>query len=266
MNFNKRQKMIIAMVHVGALPGTPNHRDSLKRVIDQAVAEACLLEKHGFDAILIENMHDIPYLNGHVGPEIVAAMTAVGCAIRAAVRLPLGVQILAAANHAAMGVALAVDAAFVRVENFVFAHVADEGLMASAAAGPLLRFRRQIGAENIRIFADIKKKHAAHTLTGDISIAEAAEAAAFFQADGLIVTGAATGRPASIADLESVQRAVDLPVIVGSGATPDLLAEQWPHADGFIVGSFLKRGGRWQSTVDPGRVRALMRVVARLRG
>lgn len=265
MKFDRRRKMIIAMVHVGALPGTPNHRGSLKKVIDQAVAEARLFEKHGIDAILIENMHDIPYLNGSVGPEIVAAMTAVGCAIRGAVRLPLGVQILAAANHAAMGVACAIDAAFIRVENFVFAHVADEGLMSSAAAGPLLRFRRQIGAENIRIFADIKKKHAAHTLTGDISIAETAEAAEFFQADGLIVTGAATGQPTSTADLESVRHVVDLPVIVGSGTTPDLLAQQWPHADGFIVGSFIKRGGRWQSAVDQARVRMLMRVVTKLR-
>lgn len=265
MKIDRRRKSIIAMVHVGALPGTPNDRGSLQGVIDQAVAESRIFERSGVDAILIENMHDVPYLNGAVGPEIVASMTAVGAAIRNAVRLPLGVQILAGANHAAVAVAHAIGAVFARVENFVFAHVADEGLMPSAAAGPLLRYRRQIAAEGVRIFADIKKKHAGHALTQDLSIAEVAEAAAFCRADGLIVTGSATGRPAAVADLGAVRGAVDLPVFVGSGTTPATLSEQWDHSDGFIVGSFFKRGGRWQSPVDPHRVQSLMRVVARLR-
>lgn len=210
-------------------------------------------------------MHDVPYLGGGVGPEIVAAMTAVGLAVRHESALPLGVQILAAANREALAVALACGAAFVRVENFAYAQVADEGLMPTADAGPLLRYRRQIGAEHIAILADVKKKHASHALTADVSLAEAARTAAFFGADGLVVTGVATGRPAAADDAQTVRIAARLPVAVGSGLTPDNLADFWPHADVFIVGSFFKRDGDWANAVAPDRVQAFMNVVQRLR-
>jgi len=107
---------------------------------------------------MIENMHDIPYLNTHVGPEITAAMTVIGYEVRKISELPCGIQILAAANTEALAVALAAGLQFVRVEGFVFAHVADEGLM-NSCAGELLRYRKQIGAEHILVFTDIKKKH-----------------------------------------------------------------------------------------------------------
>ena len=122
-------------------------------------------------------------------------MAVVGREVRRAVPLPLGVQVLAAANREALAVALACGAAFVRVEGFVFAHVADEGLM-EADAGALLRYRTAIGAEQIRVFADIKKKHSSHAITADVDVAETARAAEFALADGVIVTGAATGQPA----------------------------------------------------------------------
>ena len=137
-----------------------------------AVGEAQVYKAAGFDGLLLENMHDRPYLKGAVGPEIVAALAVVGREVRRAVALPLGVQVLAGANHAALAVALGCGASFVRVEGFVFAHVADEGLI-EAAAGELLRYRRHIGADAVRIFADIKKKHASHAITADLSIAEA---------------------------------------------------------------------------------------------
>src|SRR6185503_14203347 len=133
-------KALIGMVHVGALPGTPRQAQPLKSVVKQAVDEAKLLVDAGFDAILLENMHDAPYLRRDVGPEIVAAMTMVACAVRSVVKCPLGVQILAGANHAAMAVAHAAGAQFIRAEGFVFASVADEGLLDEADAGPLLRY------------------------------------------------------------------------------------------------------------------------------
>ena len=86
-------------------------------------------------------MHDRPYLKGSVGPEIVAAMAVIGAEVRRAVPLPLGVQVLAGANLSAVAVAHACGASFVRVEGFVFAHVADEGVIESSA-GALLRYRR----------------------------------------------------------------------------------------------------------------------------
>ena len=258
-------KAMVGMVHVGALPGTPFASQSISAIIEQAVREAEMLVEAGFDAVMIENMHDRPYLRQEVGPEITAAMAAVLDAIRRAINVPLGVQVLAGANRQALAVALAGGASFIRAENFVFAHVADEGFMPAADAGPLLRYRREIGAEHIRIFADVKKKHAAHAITADVSLGDAAEAAAFFGADGIVVTGTATGKPASTADVREVRAAVTLPVAVGSGLAPSNLADFWEPADVFVVGSYYKRDGQWHQPPKPDRLAAFMRAVNALR-
>lgn len=256
---------LIGMVHVHALPGTPRATERVGEIAEHSVAQAKVLAEGGADAICLENMHDVPYLRRQVGPEIVSAMTAVCFAVRKEVSLPLGVQILAGANEAAMAVALAADMQFVRAENFVFAHVADEGMMDEASAGPLLRYRRMIGGDHIAIWADIKKKHSAHAITGDVDLAETAKAAVFFGADAVIVTGTATGEPAKVADVSAVANAIDAPVIVGSGVTPAQLPELAPHISGCIVGSHLKKGGCWQEDVDPERLRGFVGSLSRLR-
>ncbi|HTK32543.1 MAG TPA: BtpA/SgcQ family protein [Candidatus Saccharimonadaceae bacterium] len=252
-----RPRALIGMIHVGALPGTPRAEQSLDAIAEFAVDEARAYREAGFTALLLENMHDRPYLKGGVGPEIVAAMTAIGRAVRHEVALPLGLQILAGANREALAVALAVGAAFVRVEGFVFAHVADEGLIESDA-GPLLRYRRAIGAEHVAVFADVKKKHAAHALTADVDLAETARAAEFALADGVIVTGVATGREAASEDVAAVAAATSLPTLVGSGLTADNLA-RYAAAEGFIVGSSVKQGGVWSNPLDREHAAAMAR-------
>ncbi len=144
-----------------------------------------------------------------------------------------------------------------RVEGFVFAHVADEGLI-EADAGALLRYRRAIGAEGVRVFADVKKKHSAHAITADVDLVDTARAAEFFLADGVIVTGPLTGRPADVAEVAAVAGAVAIPTLVGSGVTPANLAA-YPRADGFIVGSAVKEVGLWSNPLDRGRVEAVAR-------
>jgi uncharacterized protein len=258
-------KPIVGMIHIPALPGAPRHTGSIKEIIALATNEARVLTAAGCDGLLIENMHDVPYLCGAVGPEIVAAMTAAGVAVRQTSQLPLGVQILAAANREALAVAHACGAQFVRVENFAYAHVADEGLMPTADAGPLLRYRRQIGAEEIHIFADVKKKHASHAITADVSIGEAARTAEFFGADALIVTGPATAQAAAIEDVTAVRKAVTVPVCIGSGLTPENLPQFWAHADIFIVGSCLKVDGLWSNAIDEHRLHRFLDVARSLR-
>jgi membrane complex biogenesis BtpA family protein len=263
--FQKRlgsPRALIGVIHVGALPGTPSAARSIDQIIEQAVAEAAVYRDGGFTVLAIENMHDRPYLRGGVGTEIVAAMTAVACAIKRDVDLPLGVQVLAGANREAIAIAHASGADFVRVEGFVFAHVADEGVIQSCA-GDLLRYRRQIGADRVLVFADIKKKHSAHAITADVSIVETAEAAAFFQADGVIVTGASTGVPASPEEVDAVARQVHIPVLVGSGLTAHNLP-QFAAATGYIVGSSVKQGGRWDQPLDRANVEAVATAFARL--
>ena len=257
------QRALIGVIHVAALPGTPEGRLSIAEILETAVLEARAYEAGGFHGLIIENTHDRPYLKGSVGPEIVAAMSVIGAEVRRAAALPLGVQVLAGANTPSMAVAHACGASFVRVEGFVFAHVADEGLMESTA-GELLRYRRTIGADSVRVFADIKKKHSAHAITADLDLVETAKAAEFFQADGVIVSGVATGRPTDPNEVRAVSQAVGIPALVGSGITPENIGG-FAAADALIVGSSVKEGGQWFNRLDDTRVRAVARAFQSLR-
>ncbi len=251
------KRALIGVVHLQALPGTPASKLSIAEIASIAVDEARLYLDAGFHGIMIENTHDRPYLKAAVGPEIVAAMSVIGAQVRSAVALPLGIQVLAGANTSALAVALACGASFVRVEGFVFAHVADEGLIESSA-GSLLRYRRAIGADHIRVFADVKKKHSAHAITADVDIVETAKAAEFFLVDGVIVTGIATGQPAEPTEVAAVANSVSVPTMVGSGITAENIAS-FSSAEAFIVGSSIKKDGLWPNPIDSERARALMR-------
>ena len=257
-------KPVIAMIHVGALPGTPASKQSVAEIIAQAAREAALYRDCGVDGIAIENMHDVPYLRGAVGPEIVAAMTLVAHAVKAESRLPVGIQILAGANIEAMAVAHAAGLDFIRAESFVFAHVADEGIIESSAAR-LLRYRKIIGAERVEVWTDIKKKHSSHAITADIGLGLMAETVEFMRGDAVIITGGVTGDPPKLADVEEAKAHCRLPVLLGSGVDDKNIAEFWPKADGFIIGSHFKREGKWQNDVDARRVEKLMKVVESLR-
>ncbi|MCA9294715.1 MAG: BtpA/SgcQ family protein [Phycisphaerales bacterium] len=255
-----RERALLAMVHVDALPGTPRHDGrSVATIAHRAADEARMLVEAGFDGVIVENMHDAPYLLRDVGSEIATAMTAVTLRVKDAIgATPLGVQVLAGANMAALAVAHAAGAQFIRAEGFVFSSIADEGLMARADAGPLLRYRKQIGAEGVRILADIKKKHSSHAITADVDLGETAHAAAFFGADGLVITGIATGHATSLDDLRAARHATHLPIVVGSGATPETLGALFEHAHAVIVGSWYKRDGLWSNAPDPARVKQLV--------
>jgi len=251
------RRALIGVIHVEALPGTPANKLDVAAITAAAVADARAYADAGFHGLLIENTHDRPYLKGGVGPEIVAAMAVVGAAVKDAVSLPLGVQVLAGANREALAVALASGASFIRVEGFVFAHVADEGLIESSA-GSLLRYRRAISADHIRVFADIKKKHSAHAITADVDIVETAKAAEFFAVDGVIVSGLATGSPTDPSEVAAVSRAVSVPTIVGSGVTIENVGD-FASADALIVGSSIKEGGLWSRPIAIDRAKALAR-------
>jgi membrane complex biogenesis BtpA family protein len=250
-------KPVIAMIHVGALPGTPAGTRSLREIEAQAVKEAKLHHDAGVHGLMLENMHDTPYLRGRVGPEIVAAMAIIARAVKETAKLPCGVQVLAAANQEALAVALAAGLDFIRAEGFAFAHVADEGIIQSSAA-ELLRYRRAIGAEHVQVWADVKKKHSAHAITADVGIGETAHAVEFMRGDAVIVTGAVTGDAPKSEDVREVKRATKLPVYLGSGVTAANVGEFFSEADGFIVGSEFKAGGQWSGAVDAKRVKRFM--------
>ena len=252
-----RTKPIVGVIHVGALPGTPRSSQAVSELVATAKSEARLYRESGVDGVIIENMHDVPYLRGEVGPEIVAAMTAIAGEVKPECGLPVGVQILAGANIEAMAVAHAAGLDFIRVEGYAYAHVADEGLI-QASAAKLLRFRKMIGADHVQVWTDVKKKHAAHAITADVSLGETAETVEFMGADCVIVTGSATGKPPSVSDVDEAKRHCGLPVFLGSGITETNIAEFYDRADGFIIGSALKVDGLWSNTIDPARVDRVM--------
>jgi len=253
----KTAKPVIAMIHLGALPGTPASRLTLREIEEQAVREAEIFRAAGVHGLMLENMHDTPYLRGSVGPEIVAAMAIIARAVKDVSRLPCGIQILAAANTEALAVAHAAGLDFIRAEGFAFAHVADEGVIQSSAA-ELLRYRRQIGAERVQVWADVKKKHSSHAITADVSIGETAHAVEFMRGDAVIVTGLTTGDAPKPADALAVKRHTRLPVYLGSGVTAANVKALARVADGFIVGSEFKAGGHWAGAVDAKRVERFM--------
>ncbi|XP_032670735.1 uncharacterized protein F13E9.13, mitochondrial isoform X2 [Odontomachus brunneus] len=253
---------IIGMIHVGALPGTPRYKGPVEKIIEDAVKEASIYAKCGADGILVENMHDIPYIKRKdLSSEIVTMMTRICTEVRKVVlrNMACGVQILAGCNEEAIAVAKAAGFQFIRAEGFVFSHVADEGFI-DASAGTLLRYRRQVDAEDVLVFADVKKKHSSHAITSDMSLLETVRAAEFFLADGIILTGRATGEEADAQDLAEVRKCVAarLPVLIGSGVTLDNVDNYVAAADALIVGSYFKTAGRWENALNADRVQALV--------
>ncbi|MBT8273744.1 MAG: BtpA/SgcQ family protein [Bacteroidia bacterium] len=248
---------IIGVIHVQALPGTPKNSLEPNAIIDHAIKEATIYKDAGIDAIMIENMHDVPYLKGSVGHEITALMTLIGHEVKSNTQLNTGIQILAAANKEALAAAKAANLDFIRAEGFVFAHTADEGIIESQA-GELLRYRKQIGADHISVYTDIKKKHSAHALTQDITLLETANAARFFLSDGVIVTGNHTGIPPNEVDLKILKEHLDFPVIIGSGMSIENAKIYLPICDAMIVGSHFKAEGFWENELVYDKVARFM--------
>ena len=253
-------KPVIGMIHVDPLPGTPKYSGSVKSVIDRAKSEAELYRSCGINALMIENMHDVPYLNRNVGPEITSLMSIILYEIKKNYDVPAGIQVLAGANKDALAAAHSAGADFIRAEGFVFAHVADEGTF-NSDAGEILRYRKQIGAESVLIFTDIKKKHSSHSITADTGIVETAKAAEFFLSDGLIITGSSTGHEPSLNEIKDVKENVNIPVLAGSGITEANVNEYLEYCDALIIGSYFKKDGLWSNPIDAERVKALLKKI-----
>nr|CAD2162575.1 unnamed protein product [Meloidogyne enterolobii] len=245
----KSHPLLIGMIHLPALPGTPKHVMPVEQIVEKVQKETEIYLKSELDGIIIENMHDLPYqkFDENIGPEICSWMTkscleCLNILGNKRNKFLLGIQVLAGANKTAIAVAHASGFNFIRAESFVFGHLADEGWM-DGCAGNLLRYRKMIGAEDIGIIVDIKKKHCSHSITKDINIAQTANAAEFFLADGIILTGNSTGQEASVLDLEDVNKECpSLPIFIGSGINENNI-NKFKNADGFIVGSYLKKRG-----------------------
>jgi membrane complex biogenesis BtpA family protein len=247
---------VIGMIHLRALPGSPRWAGSMDAVIDAALDDARALAEGGADALLVENHGDMPFAPVRVDAATVAAMAVAVQAVRAAVPLPVGVNVLKSDALSALAVASATGAVFIRVNVHVGAVVADQGLLQSTSYESL-RYRRLLGLD-IKILADVQAKHAVPLAPVPIEL-ETRDAVARGLADGLVVTGVATGEPTAMGDLKKVRGAAPgMPLLVGSGATADNAAELLSIADGLIVGTSVKRDGVLANPVEAARVRRLV--------
>jgi membrane complex biogenesis BtpA family protein len=234
----------------------------MERATTLALADAHSLVTSGMDALLIENYGDVPFTPGRVEPATVAAMAVVVSAVRAAFpATAVGVNVLKNDPRAALGVACATGASFIRVNVHAGAVVADQGIVQSDAYHTL-RDRRLLAAD-VALFADVQGKHAVPLAPVELE-QEARDLVNRSLADALVVSGKATGEATPMADLKRVRSAVPTtPLLVGSGVTADTVAELLSVADAVIVGTWVKRDGSVRNAVDPDRVR---RLVAAARG
>jgi membrane complex biogenesis BtpA family protein len=257
-------KFLGAMIAVRPLPGSPRYDGDNQRIVVQALSDLDHYLAAGADAIVLENSHDLPYIKPPLPADAVQLMKQIAREVRSRFPGLIGIQMLEAANETAMEIAHECRLDFLRVEGYVFAHVGGAGLI-EGCAGRLLRRRKQLGGESIRIFGDLKKKHCSHALTGDLTIVDELKQAEFFLVDGVVVTGARTGEAPDLAELRQVKEHAGVPVLIGSGLTPENLAAYFPHADGFIVGSTFREGGRFLGALERERLEAFMEVYRRLR-
>ncbi len=250
-------RTLIGMVHLPPLPGSPRWDGSMERVTAAALADGRALVEGGFDALLVENHGDAPFTAGRVEPATVAAMAvAVGALRQAFPAVPLGVNVLKNDARAALAIACATGARFIRVNVHAGAVLADQGIVQSDAYATL-RDRRLLGAE-VRIFADVQGKHAVPLAPVALE-QEARDLVHRGLADALVVSGPATGEATAIGDVKRVRAAVPgVPLLIGSGVTADTVGELLELADGVIVGTALKRDGDVRRPVDPERVRRLV--------
>jgi membrane complex biogenesis BtpA family protein len=251
------RRTLIGMIHLRPLPGSPRWSGAMGAVVDAALADARALVDGGIDALLVENYGDAPFTAGRVEPATVAAMAVVVSALRREwPRALLGVNVLKNDPRAALAVAAAGGARFIRVTVHAGAVVADCGIVVADPASTL-RDRRMLDAD-VEIFADVQGKHTAPLAPVELE-QEARELVHRGLADALVVSGRATGDATPLGDLKRVRSAAPAtPLVVGSGVTADSVAELLSVADAAIVGTFVKRDGDVRRPVDPERVRRLV--------
>jgi len=252
-------KFLAAMIAVLPLPGSPLYDGDDQKVIDQALADLGVYKKAGVDSILLENDHDLPYIQPPLDEKGIALMTKIAKEVRRRFDGPIGIQMLEAANITSLEIAAEADLDYIRVEAFVFAHVGGSGII-NGSAGTILRRRKELRAEHIKVFADVKKKHGSHSLTIDLDIKDEIMQAEFFLADGVIVTSQFTGINPDKKDLIKAKGATKLPVLIGSGMTAENIQDYLRLADGFIVGSYFRKDGKFLEKLEPERLHKFMKV------
>lgn len=252
--FNDR-KAIIGMVHLLPLPGTALFDGDMGKVYNQGLFDAEALEKGGVSALMVENFGDSPY-GKELSLEQSTALASVAAVIKEKTKLPVGIDAAFCDYKSALACAKASRADFIRLAVFVDTVECFAGIL-QPCCSEALKYRKQIGAEEVMIFADVQVKHT-HMVIPNIDIVESANTAVSCGADVVIITGMATGMETPIETVKRVKKNINCPVIIGSGVKAENVKEQMSIADGAIVGSSLKMDNVVTNKVDINKVIELM--------
>ncbi|NJL40115.1 MAG: BtpA/SgcQ family protein [Leptolyngbyaceae cyanobacterium RM2_2_4] len=257
----KTANPVIGVVHLLPLPTSPRWGGSFKAVVDRAEQEATALASGGVDGIIVENFFDAPFAKDCVDPAVVSAMSLVVQRLMHMVTLPIGINVLRNDARSALAIATCVNAQFIRVNVLTGVMATDQGLI-EGQAHHLLRYRRELGSE-VKILADVLVKHARPLGSPNLTTA-VQETIERGLADGVILSGWATGSPPSLEDLELASAAANgTPVFIGSGATWENIPRLIQAANGVIVSSSLKRRGKIEQPIDPIRVSQFVEAMRR---
>ncbi|OLS38274.1 BtpA family membrane complex biogenesis protein [Alkalihalophilus pseudofirmus] len=262
----KTDKAVIGMIHLKPLPGAPHFKGgNLDEVFEFAMNDVRAYEEGQVDGLIIENAWDLPFSKPEdIGMETVAAFSVLATKIKEQTNLPMGINCLANGVMPALAVAKAADLPFVRVNQWVNAYVANEGIIEGPSA-KALRYRSSIKGDDIKIFSDVHVKHGSHSIVADRSLAEQTRDAIFFDSDVLIATGNRTGDETQTDEILGIKSNTELPVIVGSGMSEENAEKIMSISNGCIVGSSLKKDELWWNPVDVERVKRFMEKVKKVR-
>jgi uncharacterized protein len=260
MTPNLASKAVIACIHLEPTPGSVGYAGCVDAIYEHAISEAGIFLRCGVDALIVENFRDRPFYPDQVPAETVAIMAGVTREIVKRADVPVGVAVLRNDASAALAVAVATGASFIRVNVHVGAVLSEQGML-TGRSHDTLRRRRDLRS-NVAIFADAGVKHSRPFAYKNLET-EVRDLASL--SDGVIISGEITGIATSPADLIAARRATKGPIIVGSGVTPENLSAIYDLADGFIIGSYFKVDGVATNPVDETRVKVFIDEVLSLR-
>ncbi len=253
------EKVLIGMIHCLPLPGTLGSQNTIEEVIERAVSDAKVLEAAGFDAVMVENEDKCTMPN--LSKVQFAGMSMVAQAVRQAISIPMGLCVGCLNYEEALAICKVSGGEFFRSPIFVDTVMNYNGVI-NPCSTQVINYRKQIGAEHIKILADVQVKYY-YMVNPAISLAQSARWAERQGADAVIVTGTASGVETPLDDLKNVKKSISIPVAVGSGITEENIAVQKETADIMIVGTTLRKGGKMSEPIDPSRAAA---IVAAARG
>jgi uncharacterized protein len=257
-------KPVIAMVHLGALPGTPlfDEKSGLDGLIEGARKDLAALQQAGVDAVMFGNENDRPY-EFKVDTASTATMAFVIGILRSCIKIPFGVNVLWD-PMSSVALAAATGASFIR-EIMTGVYASDMGLW-NTNAGAAMRYRNHLSRADLGMFFNVSAEFAAST--DSRNLVDRARSAVFSSVpDAILVSGAITGEAPAMSDLAAVKKALpDTPVLANTGVKLATIAEVMKISDGCVVGSSLKVDGHTWNAVDGARAAAFMDAARKARG